>query len=368
MEEDDAIENPLIHPCKCSGTMKYIHLGCLKQWIGTQSCVKVDSNEDCCIYLIHKIQCELCKENLPDSIQHNKKIFDIVDFGKDYSNYMTIEALTLDKYKNKYLYVVNLDNDKDIKIGRGHDTNLLLSDISVSRLHCKISKSKNNFFIEDFDSKFGTLILMQNPIFQLNTEIPLNIQIGRTFIRLKVKKPFKFFNCCDDTEKIDDNVYHEQNSKFIEKIDIKKDIKNEDENDNDDDEEDIDYSEKKPEAKLKIVEISHNENDINDDDNNDLNNGNNVNIFGKKKNNNNNINVDYNQLDTANNVITNGNANNENNNNNNNHNNKINNNIINEPTNIITQNNNNNNNNNNNQQNTNNIITYHAQPTRLINV
>lgn len=180
MEEDDAIENPLIHPCKCSGTMKYIHLGCLKQWIGTQSCVKVDSNEDCCIYLIHKIQCELCKENLPDSIQHNKKIFDIVDFGKDYSNYMTIEALTLDKYKNKYLYVVNLDNDKDIKIGRGHDTNLLLSDISVSRLHCKISKSKNNFFIEDFDSKFGTLILMQNPIFQLNTEIPLNIQIGRT--------------------------------------------------------------------------------------------------------------------------------------------------------------------------------------------
>ncbi len=24
--------NPLISPCKCSGTMKYIHLLCLKQW------------------------------------------------------------------------------------------------------------------------------------------------------------------------------------------------------------------------------------------------------------------------------------------------------------------------------------------------
>jgi hypothetical protein len=24
--------NPLINPCTCSGTMKYIHLYCLKQW------------------------------------------------------------------------------------------------------------------------------------------------------------------------------------------------------------------------------------------------------------------------------------------------------------------------------------------------
>ena len=30
--EDSTKENPLIYPCKCSGTMKFIHLDCLKQW------------------------------------------------------------------------------------------------------------------------------------------------------------------------------------------------------------------------------------------------------------------------------------------------------------------------------------------------
>ena len=349
--------------------MKYIHLNCLKQWIGTQSCVKVDSNDDCSIYLIHKIQCELCKTNLPDCIQHNGKIYDIIDFGKDYINYMTIEALTLDKYKNKYLYVVNLDVNKEIKIGRGHDTNLLLSDISVSRLHCKITICKKGFFIEDFDSKFGTLILMQNPNFNLSSQIPLNIQIGRTFIRMKVKKPFKFFNCCDDTEKIDDNYYHVQNSKFIEKNseEKQKEIKIE----NDEEEEEIDYNSEKRsnfDPKLKIVEI--NENFHNDDeDNNDLNNEKNVNIIDIKNkynnNNNNNEEVDYNQLDTANNVINIRNEKNNENKNNNNNNEAI---ILINNNNDNNNNNENNDNNENNQQNKNKIINYKAQPTKLINV
>lgn len=33
-EEDEEISlNPLISPCKCNGTMQYIHLECLKQWL-----------------------------------------------------------------------------------------------------------------------------------------------------------------------------------------------------------------------------------------------------------------------------------------------------------------------------------------------
>ncbi len=32
LAEDSTKENPLIYPCKCSGTMKFIHLNCLKEW------------------------------------------------------------------------------------------------------------------------------------------------------------------------------------------------------------------------------------------------------------------------------------------------------------------------------------------------
>lgn len=33
-EETD--EDPLISPCKCKGSLKKIHIGCLKQWINSK--------------------------------------------------------------------------------------------------------------------------------------------------------------------------------------------------------------------------------------------------------------------------------------------------------------------------------------------
>jgi hypothetical protein len=33
LAEDSDHDNPMISPCKCSGTMKFIHLECLKEWL-----------------------------------------------------------------------------------------------------------------------------------------------------------------------------------------------------------------------------------------------------------------------------------------------------------------------------------------------
>ena len=35
--EEETDSNPLIQPCLCSGSLKYIHLDCLKKWIGTRN-------------------------------------------------------------------------------------------------------------------------------------------------------------------------------------------------------------------------------------------------------------------------------------------------------------------------------------------
>ena len=125
--EDDTEENPLIQPCICSGTMKYIHLDCLKQWIATKSLIKVESNDNCTIYKIKPVECELCKTKLPDYVKHNNKLYCVLDHHTDYKSYICIESLTVDKRKNRFLYIGNLENKKEIKIGRGHDCDLLLS-------------------------------------------------------------------------------------------------------------------------------------------------------------------------------------------------------------------------------------------------
>ena len=46
------------------------------------------------------------------------------------------------------------------KMGRGHESDLRINDISVSRLHAMIKYKEGRFLLEDNVSKFGTLVLV----------------------------------------------------------------------------------------------------------------------------------------------------------------------------------------------------------------
>ena len=204
--EDDTLENPLIQPCICSGSMKYIHLDCLKQWLKTSIFVKIESNKDSFLYLYKTPECELCKTKFTDYIRHKGKLYEILDFKNDFSNYLIVESITIDKNQNKYLYIVNLDrpdNENTITIGRGHDCHLLLSDISVSRWHCflTVDKKAKKIFIHDNNSKFGTLILVQTKNMIMCPQLKLCIQIGRTYLEIMLRESFSLFNCCGVGEK-----------------------------------------------------------------------------------------------------------------------------------------------------------------------
>ena len=231
-EEEDE-ENPLIQPCKCSGSMKYLHLNCLKHWIGTKLCIKIDSNDNYSIFKIKKIQCELCKNPYPDYIRYNRKLFNILEYNNIYKKYIVIESLSVDKRKNRFLYIGNLENKKELKVGRGHNVDLLFNDVSVSRIHFKLNIEKDNIFLSDNDSKFGSLVLVQSSKLRICESQPLFIQIGRSFIKIKLKGNYNFFSCCSSNEKFNEFFYQIQNEKeLIYKNDIY--IKEEEDSENDD--------------------------------------------------------------------------------------------------------------------------------------
>jgi hypothetical protein len=215
MEEEDDQKDPFVQPCICDGSLKYIHLSCLKKWISTHSCLKLDSNEDCSIFLIKPIECELCKTKFPDYIKHQNRLYPLLDFTNVYKSYMTLESLTLDKNNNKFIYVVSLAKNKKIKAGRGHECNILFSDISISRIHSHFIIENRNIYLEDNDSKFGTLIFIQTPKLKISQELPLYIQIGRTSLEISIKKDFKLFSCCEIVEKKSIYFYYNQNEKYI---------------------------------------------------------------------------------------------------------------------------------------------------------
>ena len=63
------------------------------------------------------------------------------------------------------LHVVNFNVTQKIRFGRGHETDVRIHDISVSRLHAYIHRDdQGRFYIEDNNSKFGTLVQIQAPL------------------------------------------------------------------------------------------------------------------------------------------------------------------------------------------------------------
>ena len=225
--EEETKDNPLVQPCICSGSMKYIHIDCLKKWVNTSVFTLLETKQYCNIYQYKKDECELCKTKFPDHIYHKGKKYKILDFYDDFHNCLILESLTMDKMKNKYLYIINLDIPNNrICIGRGHDSNVIFNDISVSRIHSylNINKKTKKVFISDNNSKFGTLILVQPKNIILSIDLKLHLQIGRTYFELLIKGPSNFFGCFGVSEKENPDFYYLQNKKTNEFEHLKQEI------------------------------------------------------------------------------------------------------------------------------------------------
>lgn len=75
-------------------------------------------------------------------------------------HYITLESISSNT--SKVVHVLNLIDEDQISIGRGHDIAVRVTDISVSRCHAIIKKSQLGFYyIMDNNSKFGTLALVR---------------------------------------------------------------------------------------------------------------------------------------------------------------------------------------------------------------
>jgi len=58
LDESNDPTNPLLDPCKCAGTMKFIHLVCLQEWLHNRQVLK--QNNFVKTYFWKSLECELC--------------------------------------------------------------------------------------------------------------------------------------------------------------------------------------------------------------------------------------------------------------------------------------------------------------------
>lgn len=62
--------------------------------------------------------------------------------------YIVLESILGDKNSMRIVHTIMIkDNQMDFKIGRGHESDLRINDISVSRLHVIIKYKDGGFFL-----------------------------------------------------------------------------------------------------------------------------------------------------------------------------------------------------------------------------
>ena len=264
--EETNDENPLISPCICKGSLKYIHYICLRNWLNSKIEEELnddsyENNPNCISYNRKDISCELCKVKYPDYLIHNNIYYNILFYKPIFEEYIIFESMKDSIVKNRNYHIVSLDNKDFIVLGRASECELSIPELSVSRNHCLIHKDNGKLYLEDNISKFGSLVLIQNKNMIVNDFMSLKIQVKKTYIRFKLEIPFSFsWNCCgreDTKERLDYQIQNKKAFNLMSCFVIKEDNNNILESDNNDDNE-------KDKKEKKEIELIDKESEVND--------------------------------------------------------------------------------------------------------
>ena len=120
-------------------------------------------------------------------IKANGYKYKLVEYEEQSGDYMVLESLNQEKNTSRIIHIIRPSQQKLVfKLGRGHESDLRINDISVSRCHAKIKLENGKFMLEDNQSKFGTLVLIKKRT-PLLPGFNKAVQVGRTVINFSVK-------------------------------------------------------------------------------------------------------------------------------------------------------------------------------------
>merc|ERR1712194_141382 len=217
--DGSSVEDPLIKPCECKGTIEYVHLACLRHWVRGKLDLPIDPDGNNTYngqngnngqgkngtYFYRPTSCELCKtmytthlqnmsateeeENDPEvdtSVRYGPKLIPLIELPKTKPPFIVLERDS-NRQELKGMHVISLSEKKQLKLGRGHESGVRFADVSISRWHATVvydgsTASRGGFVLSDHKSKFGTLVAMKTPVPLEPITTDLQLQAGRTVL------------------------------------------------------------------------------------------------------------------------------------------------------------------------------------------
>jgi hypothetical protein len=209
LNDMDFENDPMISPCKCAGTVKFVHYNCLKEWVKNKVTSRI--TEKGMSYYLKDLICELCKTEIKPVLLNGSSKIHLIAMSQPSNPFIVLEEYSSDRKIKIGMHIMSLNNKQSGNIGRGQDSDLKISDITVSRKHCKITFKENEFFVEDLKSKFGTVVKIHKN-FIMSKSSDITVQINRTVIQILYKKPWSFNDCCCCYKKNSAKIYVISNS------------------------------------------------------------------------------------------------------------------------------------------------------------
>ena len=178
-------DNPLLCLCLCKN---YIHYECLKLYLSKKTQIHENIRKNVKTYNYNKFNCEVCLHPYPlrFRIPELNRIYELIDLNMPVDlDYIILESLDYIKesVNNKTIHIIQLNDKEDINIGRNNNNDVIDNHISVSRYHAKLKFNKENgkLYLENMNSKYGTLVLIKGNIEIKEKQI--NFQAGANYIK-----------------------------------------------------------------------------------------------------------------------------------------------------------------------------------------
>ncbi|ORM41435.1 uncharacterized protein BXIN_2516 [Babesia sp. Xinjiang] len=181
---EDEQSGPLVVPCKCNGSMKYVHLACVRTWVQGRLKIKDEEGKPHITYFLQNLKCELCSVPYPSYVDVESVWTDFLGIEEPAPPYAVLEP---ENSSHTGLHIASIAK-QPVTIGRSSESGIVLQDISVSRCHAILQYCDGQFVIEDKCSKFGTVLYMgDNFTIPVERDHPIAIKIGTDVLCIEAR-------------------------------------------------------------------------------------------------------------------------------------------------------------------------------------
>ena len=112
--------------------------------------------------------------------------------SQNQNNYVVFEAIKTDVVFNdrvRIYHTFDFHQNETISVGRRNGVHAKIADITISRLHWILRLvNHSEIWIEDWNSKFGTLTMLRKPV-SITRESPhVGLQVSKVYFHLSFKE------------------------------------------------------------------------------------------------------------------------------------------------------------------------------------